>query len=334
MAGNKQNESEKAPPWMGQVLKAAAVYNLLWGAVVIAAPGLFFRWIGMEPPRYPQIWQCVGMIVGVYGVGYWIAAREPIRHWPIVLVGLLGKVLGPIGFFQSAIAGDLPWSFGLMILTNDLIWWIPFVAILYRAVRQLTDPSLDGVDSLTAEEAMRTVRCHRGQTLDELSQRQPVLAVFLRHTGCTFCRETLADLATKRRYIESQGVTIAIVHMSNPLQATEFLQRYDLDDIHRFSDTNCTLYKAFGLPRGSFLQLFGRKVWSRGLVAGLFGGHGIGALTGDGFRLAGAFLLRNGKVTAARRTTSAADQLDFLDIAKLASHTVVYRSPAMPSAAF
>ena len=41
-----------------------------------------------EFPRYPQIWQCVGMIVGVYGVGYLVAASDPLRHWPIVLVGM------------------------------------------------------------------------------------------------------------------------------------------------------------------------------------------------------------------------------------------------------
>ena len=89
----------------------------------------------MELPRYPQIWQCVGMIVGVYGVGYLVAAREPFRHWPIVLVGLLGKVFGPIGFLSAAASGDLPWAWGVTILGNDLIWWLPFTAILYGAFR-------------------------------------------------------------------------------------------------------------------------------------------------------------------------------------------------------
>ena len=75
------------------------------------------------------------MIVGVYGVGYAIAATDPSRHWPIVLVGMPGKVLGPIGFVQAARSGELPWSFGWTILTNDLIWWPAFVAILWLAWR-------------------------------------------------------------------------------------------------------------------------------------------------------------------------------------------------------
>ena len=86
-------------------------------------------------PRYPQIWQCVGMIVGVYGVGYAIAAEAPFQHWPIVLVGLLGKVFGPIGFLFAAMHGELPWVAGWVNVFNDLIWLGPFAAILWHVHR-------------------------------------------------------------------------------------------------------------------------------------------------------------------------------------------------------
>jgi hypothetical protein len=52
------------------------------------------------------------MLVGVYGIGYAIAAFDPWRHWPIVLVGLLGKLLGPIGLAQAVAEGTLPLAFG------------------------------------------------------------------------------------------------------------------------------------------------------------------------------------------------------------------------------
>ena len=121
--------------WMYWVLRAAAVYNVVFGTLVVLFPLAFFRIAGLAEPNYPEIWQCVGMIVGVYGVGYWIAATDPMRHWPIVLVGFLGKVLGPIGFLQAAAAGRFPWVFGWINVTNDLIWWIPFAIILLRARR-------------------------------------------------------------------------------------------------------------------------------------------------------------------------------------------------------
>ena len=128
------NSTDNTPKWMRLTLIAAGGYNLLWGAAVVLFPSMLFRWAEMELPRYPQIWQCVGMIVGVYGIGYLIAANNPLQHWPIVLVGFLGKIFGPIGFLGAALNGDLPWSWGVTLVSNDLIWWIPFGMILYRAL--------------------------------------------------------------------------------------------------------------------------------------------------------------------------------------------------------
>ena len=121
------------PRYLRIVLVAAGIYNLLWGAAVIAFPTAAFQLFDMDLPRYPEIWQCVGMIVGVYGIGYLIASRDPLQHWAIVLVGLLGKVFGPIGFIFSVASGSLPWSWGVIIVFNDLVWWLPFGHALYLA---------------------------------------------------------------------------------------------------------------------------------------------------------------------------------------------------------
>jgi len=128
-------ETKGPPLWESRWLWAAGIYNLAWGALAIARPHLLFDLSGAERINYPEIWQCVGMIVGVYGVGYLIAAGDPRTHWPIVLVGLLGKVLGPIGFLVALLRGTFPLLFGLTILTNDLLWWIPFAMILWDAAK-------------------------------------------------------------------------------------------------------------------------------------------------------------------------------------------------------
>ncbi len=124
--------------WMSAVLWAAALYNLAWGAWVVLMPNALLDLVGVPrlSPAGTAIWQCVGMIVGVYGIGYACAARDPARHWPIVLVGLLGKIFGPIGFVDAVLVkGIFPRSFGWTILTNDLIWWVPFTLILVHAYR-------------------------------------------------------------------------------------------------------------------------------------------------------------------------------------------------------
>ena len=111
-------------------LKLASLYNLCWGSWVIIRPNQFFMVVGMEPLNHPMVWQGMGMVIGIYGIGYWIASNDPIRHWPIVLVGLLGKLFGPIGFFMNYFQENVPFAFFYALVTNDFIWWIPFFYIL------------------------------------------------------------------------------------------------------------------------------------------------------------------------------------------------------------
>lgn len=124
-----------APRWIRWWLFGAGAYNIVWGAWVVLFPNALFDWTGVERPNHPELWQCIGMIVGVYGIGYAIAARDSRRHWPIVLVGLLGKVLGPIGMATALVQGRFPLAFGVTCLTNDLVWWIPFALVLRDARR-------------------------------------------------------------------------------------------------------------------------------------------------------------------------------------------------------
>lgn len=117
---------------MKLTLKIAAVYNLIWGAWVVLFPNHFFRLVGMEPLNHPMVWQGMGMVIGVYGIGYWWASYNPMVHWPIVAVGFLGKIFGPIGFFMNYANGNVPLSFIYTLITNDFVWWIPFVLILKK----------------------------------------------------------------------------------------------------------------------------------------------------------------------------------------------------------
>lgn len=303
---------------MGRVLRAAAIYNVVWGAFAILAPLAIFRWTGFDPlPAYPELWQCVGMIVGVYGVGFWIASTNPFRHWPIVLVGFLGKVLGPIGFGFAVLNDRLPVAMGYTILTNDLIWLVPFAIILWEAARASQSQersSWRSGNQRTLNPLSRKVS-QLGKTLTELSRQNPVLVVFLRHSGCTFCRQALSDIAEQRKEIEAAGTTVALVHMGNS-EPEDLLKKYQLTDIHCFRDPDCLLYDTFGLQMGGFRALFGLKVWWRGFWAWI-SGHGIGPLEGNGFRMPGVFLLKRGKVLRSFRHLTAADRPDYIELAKL-----------------
>ncbi len=304
-----------APRWMRHVLLAAGIYNVLWGAFAVIFPTAIFRWLEMPPPNYPQLWQCIGMIVGVYGLGYAIAAFDPARHWPIVLVGLLGKILGPLGMVQALWTKELPCGFALNCLTNDLIWWVPFALILKYAWDQFQNESgaepLPDLPTLLAE-----ALTGGGESLLEMSRRCPVLVVFLRHSGCTFCREALADLSRQRARIEESGARLALVHMGSRESFAEFAGGYGLADVAAVSDPQRRLYRGMGLRRGKLSQLLGWSVWWRGAKS-FFSGHRAGLLEGDGTQMPGAFLLHEGRVVRSFLHRTAADRPDYVDLSRL-----------------
>lgn len=164
--------------------------------------------------------------------------------------------------------------------------------------------------------AWRSFKDQHGLSLDQLSESQPVLLVFLRHFGCTFCIEAIDDLAKLRGQIEEKGVKIAFVHMSDSKKADEHFEAKNLSGVSHFSDAKKELYKIFGLKRGNPLQLLGPKSILRGIEAGLLNKHGIGRLQGDGFQMPGVFLIHKGVIKNSFIHRSASDRPDYLSLAE------------------
>jgi hypothetical protein len=296
---------------MRWTLWLAALYNIIFGAWVVLLPMQYFQWLGMPLPNYPEIWQCVGMIVGVYGLGYFIAGFSPILHWPIVLVGFLGKIFGPLGFLKALITGSLPVSFGWILLSNDLVWWIPFALILREAYRHYAgeEPSeLAALSSEPLESVLSHWKTQTGQTLWELSHHDPILLIALRHFGCTFCREMVRDYYQRARQF-CPSVTPVFLVTGTEAEAQDFFARYGEADALRIHDPHRRLYRSLGLRRGRLGQVFGLKVWLRGLQAGILRGLGVGILQGDGFQMPGAFLIHQGAIRQRFLARSASDSL-------------------------
>ena len=63
--------------------------------------------------------------------------------------------------------------------------------------RNLTVPAGSQANdaSEVSEKMLCEVRTEDGVSLGDLSATAPVLLIFLRHSGCTYCRQTLSDLA-------------------------------------------------------------------------------------------------------------------------------------------
>ena len=287
-----------------KMLKLAGFYNLLWGLFVIFFPHAVFNLLGMPQPNYIELWQCIGMIVGVYGIGYLIAANEPETHWPIVLVGFLGKIFGPIGFLKALYLGTLPFGFSSLILFNDIVWLVPFYyALMYAYEVNVVDESAPK----KFNDLIKLVKSNRGNSLYQLSNEKNVLLVFVRHFGCTFCRETVSEIAKLDESIKGKNLTPVFIHMSDPSFGDEFFAKYYKHPVEHVSDPSRLLYKSLNLKRGTLLQLFGPKIWLKGLWCGFFKGRGLGPIEGDALQLGGFFILSRGQIVFEHKTKTAAD---------------------------
>jgi peroxiredoxin len=299
---------------MTRLLWVAGLYSICWGIAVVFWPSFVCRLLGLHGINYPEVWQYVGVLIGLYGFAYIVAASAPLRHWPVVLVGLLAKIAGPIGFFRAAIEGRLPWQFGLTVVVNDLVWWVPFCIILARAYDHYLS-SLRVVSPEVQDFALRAAT-NSGVSLLELSKRQPVLLYFLRHAGCSFCRESLARLARESARLEASGTGLALVHMDSDEHARKFLKRYGLEHVPRVSDPKRALYRAFGLSRGTLWQIMGPHLWLRGIASILKYGQSLSPQGGDIFQMPGVFLLYHGHVIRSFVHQTAADRPDFVLLAQ------------------
>ena len=66
---------------------------------------------------------------------------------------------------------------------------------------------------------MQTV--NSGESLAQMADGQPVLLVFLRFFGCSFCREAISDIAKRRKKLEKRGLRIVFVHMAADADTAE-----------------------------------------------------------------------------------------------------------------
>lgn len=307
--------------WMRGLLLVAGFYNLLYGIGMFVFHLHPFNLASLGLPEHPMVWQIISVMVGVYGIGYLLASRNPFRHWLVVMIGLIFNILiaGVLAYF--IVMGKIPQSAWIVIFSNNLVWVAPFAFILFGAFEQNRKFSeqLNYFYSSRTDVSRLPILTNKGASLTLLSGSSPVLLVFLRHFGCTFCRESMTSLARDRKTIEALGTKIVLVHMADESKANEVTSRYGLSDLHRISDPEKILYNSFALERGNFRQLLGLKVLIRGFIAGILGRNYIGAPQGDYTQLPGVFLVYKGEVVKAYRHDTAADTPDYILLANCES---------------
>ena len=169
-----------------------------------------------------------------------------------------------------------------------------------------------GGDSNGLQEKMLDFQTQNGKNLLELSHESPVLLIFLRHLGCTFCRESLSDVADKKDMLKEKGIHPVFVHMSDEENEVEALfSKYNVEEMSRISDPQRNLYRSFGLKRGTIRQVIGPKVMWRGFVTSILKGYGFGMPKQDPLQLPGVFLVHRGKILKDFRAKFSSDRPDY-----------------------
>ncbi len=138
---------EPLQPWMRYLLRFAGTFNLLAGAAMIFLCHEGYRMLGIPKPALFLPVQVMGILVGLFGVGYHLVAANPVENRNLLMLGFWSKALSSLAALYYVFVGKLPWSFVPMLFFSDIIY-LPFFYIifmrLYRIAaqqRQTTDTS-------------------------------------------------------------------------------------------------------------------------------------------------------------------------------------------------
>ncbi len=161
---------------------------------------------------------------------------------------------------------------------------------------------LDGskLPFVTAPQVEVTLSTGEKVPLKSLYEQERLALIFLRHLGCVFCKEHVAQLRSLK------DLNIVFVTLRSP-EATEAFRK-KMNSPHKFiSDPEKKLHGLFNLQRGGLAEVLNPHTIVR-TIAALLKGYINGLPQGDAMQLPGVFLIEpDGTVTWEQRARDIAD---------------------------
>ena len=226
----------------------SALYFMIWSVIVIISPTLLSTVVINKESAPLIFWDFIGLITFVLGIAMLIAAFNPYRHWPLILIVSLFHLFMIGGFLWGFADGFFNMHFLPFLFFNHLVWLIPNGYVLYQVYQRRfsTDEML--IDSFNnVQFPLSMFDTTTGENIGELSEKNPVMLIFLRHFGCPFCKDSLLSLTNYRHGLEAKGISIVLVYMSDEATANGYLSQYKLNDLMQVSDPEEIFYKSFKL---------------------------------------------------------------------------------------
>jgi hypothetical protein len=173
-----------------------------------------------------------------------------------------------------------------------------------------TDTAIDA----EVAEALASIYTESGANLLALTEASPVLLVFLRHFGCSFCRQTINQVADLKGELDKRGVRPVFVHLGPPEIAKANFDYYHLNDVERINDPQAAIYQhpVFSLSRTNPYSHFAKAAVLAGWFKGAIFKYGIGKIEGDGHQMPGIFFLKGPKIVRKFVHKNISDEPDYL----------------------
>ena len=123
-------------PWMRKLLIFAGGYNLLVGINLCVFYHEMFKFFALPKPSLIMYVQLVGILVALFGVGYWRVAFRPIQNRDLLLLGFLSKLFGTLLGTGYVLLGKMPPIFLVILIFSDLVY-LPFFWLIIRRVYRI-----------------------------------------------------------------------------------------------------------------------------------------------------------------------------------------------------
>jgi hypothetical protein len=165
-------------------------------------------------------------------------------------------------------------------------------------------------------QTLASIQTESGASLLALTEESPVLLIFLRHFGCSFCRMTISQIGELRAELTARHVRPVFVHLGTSEIARAHFDFYGLSDVERINDPEAAIYRSavFALGRQSpWWQLVNPVVWFAWLKGTIFK-YGIGKIEGDGSQMPGVFFLKGPKIVRKFLYKNISDQPNWLKL--------------------
>ena len=123
---------EPLKPWMRWLLRFVGGYNLLAGLTMMVFYHESFKFLGIPKPQLMLPVQLVGILVGLFGVGYLLVASNPIQNRHLRMLGFWSKARGSYLGVGYVLLGKLPPMFLVILFFADIVYLPPFLVIMRR----------------------------------------------------------------------------------------------------------------------------------------------------------------------------------------------------------